>query len=279
MFHRVGILGVGLIGGSIGLALKDRGLARQVIGIGRREEPLRVARERGAIDAASVGLGPHLGNLDLLVVATPVDQIVSLVEQAMGHLPASAIVTDAGSTKERLVAALGERYSGGPFFVGSHPIAGSEKQGPEHASALLFAGKTCVVTPTPSVPTEVVERVKNFWTGLGMAVRALSAREHDRVLGRTSHLPHVLATCLSNGLLAGDDAFVGSGFRDATRTAAGDPSLWSAIFAQNQESVIQVIDDFQTRLGDFRQALSEGDFNRVCEILEHGKKSRDAVAN
>ena len=196
----VAIVGVGLIGGSIGLALRQRGLADNVIGIGRRQVTLRIARRVGAITHTTIDLAKGVSEADLVIVCTSVGQIVGLVREAARHCPEGTLLTDAGSTKQTIVAALDEGLPRGCRFLGGHPIAGSEKSGPSYAQADLFDGRVAILTPTKNTRAEDFDLLENFWQGLGSVVLQMTPEEHDRALAIASHLPHMAAAALANTL-------------------------------------------------------------------------------
>src|SRR5262245_14658909 len=194
------IVGVGLIGGSIGLAAKRRGLVRRVLGAGRRMDTLDQAAARGAIDEGTLDLASAVARAEVAVFCTPVEQIVEQVLAVSQSCSPGTLLTDAGSTKGVIVRALEGRMPAGVAFVGSHPLAGSEKRGPEHASANLFQDRVTVVTPTPHTDGAALDRTVEFWQSLGCRVVQLSPEDHDRALALTSHLPHLVASALA-GLL------------------------------------------------------------------------------
>ena len=194
----VAIVGVGLIGGSIGLALRQRNLAENVIGIGRRQVSLRIARRVGAITHTTIDLAKGVAQADLVIVCTPVGQIAAYVQEAAQHCPEGTLITDAGSTKQQIVAVLDNQLPRGCRFLGGHPIAGSEKTGANYAKAELFDGRVAVLTPTKNTRAEDYDLLEEFWQGLGSVVVQMSPEEHDRALAITSHLPHLAAAALAN---------------------------------------------------------------------------------
>jgi prephenate dehydrogenase len=273
------IVGVGLIGGSIGLAAKRRGLARHVRGVGRHQSSLDRAREVGAVDETFLDPDPAIAGADLVVFCTPVDHIADQVLAAAPHYAAGALVTDAGSTKALIVRQLDGRLPKGVAFVGSHPLAGSEKRGPEFADADLFQNRWTVLTPTEQTEPQALDRVQSFWHGLGSRTRVMSPEEHDRALALTSHLPHLLASALAGILPDELRGLTASGFRDTTRIAAGDPELWSAIFAHNRPALLAALAAFEQNLRDFRAAVEAQDWPTVTDRLAHAKKVRDALGS
>jgi prephenate dehydrogenase len=273
------IVGVGLIGGSIGLAARRRGLAGRVIGSGRNAATLERARELGAIDHACLDLGEAVRRADVVVFCTPVTLIA---EQVLAAAPAcgnGTLLTDAGSTKGAIVRALEGKLPREVRFVGSHPLAGSEKRGSDHADADLFQGRVTVVTPTPKTDAAAVERTVKFWRGLDSRVVVMSPDEHDRALAMTSHLPHLLASALAGILPPELHELAATGFRDTTRVAAGDPSLWTGILLQNRAALIEALGRLQDQVIDFKKALMTGDQAAIDALLARGKRSRDALGN
>jgi prephenate dehydrogenase len=273
------IVGVGLIGGSIGLAAKRHGLAERIVGVGRRLEPLQFAKEHGVLDAFSLDLAEAVHDSDMVVFCTPVQCIVGLAFAAAPHCTADCLFTDAGSTKATIVEALEGRLPGGVNFVGSHPLAGSEKQGPEHAFAQLFDGRLTIVTQTPRTDRATLDKATAFWQTLGSRVRIMGPEEHDRALAVTSHLPHLLAAALASMLPTGLHALTASGFRDATRIAAGDPSLWTGIFSSNRPAVLDALQLLDDQLAKFRHSLETNDEQRLSELLAQAKRVRDALGS
>lgn len=273
------IVGVGLIGGSIGLAARRRGLARTVRGVGRRGPSLERARTVGALDEAFTDVADAVPGSDLVVFCTPVDGIAEQVLAAAHLCGAGCILTDAGSTKGTIVHAIETRLPAGVAFVGGHPLAGSEKRGPEHADADLFQGRVTVLTSTERTEPAALARVAGFWQALGARVRVMSPDEHDRALALTSHLPHLAAAALAGLTPKELLELSASGFRDTTRIAAGDPALWSAIFLHNRPALLTALDALAGRLDEFRRALQDADRSALDELLDQGKKVRDALGS
>ena len=285
-FTRITIVGVGLIGGSIGLALRRRGLARWVRGVVRRTASGEVARACGAVDEATANLVEGVQGADLVVVATPVDQIVDTV-RSVAYLNPQALVTDVGSTKalicrllrEPAPADLPQRRPGPGQFVGSHPLAGDHRSGPEHARADLLEGRMVVVTPEEASPPAAVERLALFWRELGAEVELLDPEEHDRALAATSHLPHLVASALAAATPETWLRFTARGWSDTTRIAASSPELWSQIFTQNRSAVIDAVQRLQHALDALRDAVAREDRPKLLHLLEEAKRRRDAVGD
>jgi cyclohexadieny/prephenate dehydrogenase len=273
------IVGVGLIGGSLGLAAKANGAARRVVGVGRDAASLEKARALGAIDEPCLDLAAAARRSDLVVFCTPVDRIAAQVLEAAPHCRPGTVLTDAGSTKAGVVTAVDGRLPEGVAFVGSHPVAGSEKRGPEHARADLFRNRVCVVTPTRHSAPAAVERVAAFWQSVGMRVRRMDPFAHDDALALTSHLPHLAASAVAGVVPVELLDLAATGFRDTTRVAAGDPGLWSAIFLHNRGAVLAAAERLTAWLGEFRSLMESGDAAGLTDLLARAKKVRDALGS
>ena len=219
----VAIVGVGLIGGSIGLALRRRKLAKDVVGIGRRQISLRVARQIGSVDHTTIDLNKGVADAELVVVCSPVGRIVEHVRQAAQHCPERALLTDVGSVKRAIVSPLDAGLARGCRFLGGHPVAGGEKAGPANASAELFEGRVAILTPTRNTRAENYDALEAFWQSLGSVVVKMTPEEHDQALAVTSHLPHIAAAVLAATVPEKLFRFCGSGMLDTSRVAAGDP--------------------------------------------------------
>jgi prephenate dehydrogenase len=284
-YDTVAIVGVGLIGGSIGLALRERKLARRIVGVGRRQSRLDAARKIGAIDHGVTSLAAGVSEAQLVVVSTPVDTVSERVIQAVAAAPPGALITDVGSTKESIVsmvdAALATRRSG-PRFVGSHPLAGDHRTGAQHARADMFDGRIVVVTPSEATRAAAVTEVSGFWQSLGANVMTMTPAKHDAALAITSHLPHVAAVALAAATPTELLRLTASGWRDTTRVAGGDPQLWQAIFAANRQPVLDAIDLLSQTLDNLRETLELGDYESLMAVLEAAarkKRERDALGD
>jgi prephenate dehydrogenase len=284
-YDTVAIVGVGLIGGSIGMALRERKLARRIVGVGRRQTSLDAARKIGAIDHGVTNLATGVAEAQLVIVSTPVDLVAERVIQAVATAPPGALITDVGSTKESIVSmvdsALATRRSG-PRFVGSHPLAGDHRTGAEHARADMFDGHTVVVTPSEATRAAAVTEVSGFWQSLGSNVATMSPARHDAALAITSHLPHVAAVALAAATPTELLRLTASGWRDTTRVAGGDPKLWQAIFTANRQHVLDAIDLLSQTLENFRETLEQGDYESLATMLEAAarkKRERDALGD
>jgi prephenate dehydrogenase len=272
------IVGVGLIGGSAGQAARTRSVTRRVVGVGRSSASLAAARRAGCIDDGTTDLAAAVREADLVLVCTPVDRVVDHVRAAAAACRAGTVITDAGSTKDTIVRTLDGAPPQGVRFVGGHPLAGSEKRGPEHACPDLFQDRLVILTPTPRTDAAAVRWVEEFWRALGARVLRLSPQDHDDAVAITSHLPHLVAAALANTLPEELQSLTATGFRDTTRVAAGDPELWSAIFAQNRGAVLAALGRLEQRLGDYRHAIEHDDMTTLRRLLAEAKTVRDSLA-
>src|SRR5215470_4322067 len=238
LFNRLIIVGVGLIGGSLGLAARARGLVGEVIGFGRTEANLKIALERGIIDSYTFDPAEAARDADLLLLAVPVEATRSTIEKFIPFLPSGCIVTDAGSTKEQVVRTLEQVLPPSLPCVGAHPIAGTEHAGAAAAFATLFEKRLCVLTPTPRTDRSALAKVRALWEGVGMRVEEMDMHTHDQVLARVSHLPHLIAFSVMNAILdtqIGVDLlpYAGGAFSDLTRVAASPVEMWRDICTSN----------------------------------------------
>jgi prephenate dehydrogenase len=276
-FRRVTIIGVGLIGGSLGLALRTRKLAGHVSGVGHRRTSVDRALEIGAIDEATLDPVESVREADLVVLGTAVRLITEMGEKIAPHLKPGAIVTDVGSTKSLVVGRLEAVLPEGVHFVGAHPIAGSEKRGIDAARADLFRNTVCVLTPTSRTDPEALRRLADLWTAVGSRVSILSPEEHDAILARTSHLPHLAAAALIASIDAPDTAFVGTGLRDTTRIASGDVDIWCDILLTNRDAILRAVEGFTHEISALRRAVETGDREKLAALLSSAKRRRDSL--
>lgn len=274
----VAIIGVGLLGASLGLALKAHGYAGQILGVGRRQPSLDQAKQLNAVDHTSLDLS-HAARCSLIVIATPVSTFPDIL-QTLAHagLPDAAILTDVGSTKQSIVLAAQQHLGpDAPRFVGAHPMAGSEQRGPAAARADLFANKPCVITPTSATSPDALAAVEQLWAALGMNITRLAPDQHDLAVARISHLPHILAAAVVHAAHAhGGLDIASTGFADATRIAAGDPDLWADILTDNAPAVRQSLDQALDQLDQLRRALDANDHPAVRRWLAQAADARKA---
>ena len=275
----VAIVGTGMIGGSIGLALRKFGLAEKIIGIGRRQASLRIARRVGAVTNTTVDLAKGVVEAELVIVCTPVGRIVDDVREVARNCPQNTLITDVGSTKQPIVAALDVGLPRGCRFLGGHPLAGSEKSGSGNANAQLFDGRLAILTPTRNTRAEDFDLVEELWEGLGSVVVQMPADEHDRAVAVTSHLPHLAAAALAAAVPESLFRLSGTGILDTTRLAAGDPALWRQIFTLNREHVLSALEKYGAKLAALHAALRDGDETELQRLLSLAKKNRDALGS
>lgn len=286
LFRQVTIIGLGLLGGSLGLVLKEKGLAKTVVGIGRRRENLELAVQMGAIDHFELKPFKAVSQSDLIILATPVETYLPQIHTWGKDLAPSTIVSDVGSVKGPLVSNIEAQMPPSTFFVGAHPIAGKEKSGVAHADSRLFQGARCVVTPTPRTNTEALERICRLWEAAGSVVLSMDPVEHDWVLGAVSHLPHIAAFSLMHTLQALQGRtrettdlldFSGGGLRDTTRIAASSPEMWRDICVANHENLVKMVDLYIQQLQEFRELLNNQDASGLYKAIERAKETRERL--
>lgn len=271
------IVGVGLLGGSVARAAKKRGLAGHVVGIGRNAERLQAAVDAGVIDSFATDPSDCDPIWDFIVVGTPVDRIPDDVKRIANASRSGTLITDVGSVKLPICEALSGELPNGVGFVGSHPLAGSERRGFEVSDPELFDGRVTVVTPCSSTDESSEARVVDFWESLGSRVERMTPEAHDAALATTSHLPHVTASALAAILPESERRLAATGFRDTTRVAAGDPDLWVSILIGNAAAVEASLDRFSESFERFREAIRNRDSSELKKLLEVAKTSRDSL--
>jgi prephenate dehydrogenase len=275
----VAIVGVGMIGGSIGKALRARRLAAKVVGIGRSQASLDAAKRAGCVTDTSTDIAAAAG-ADLVVVAAGVGAIPALLDAVDAVVRPGTLLTDAGSTKASIVAGWERRRrSRRGRFVGGHPIAGSHRRGPAAADGDLFAGRVAVVTPAKATPPADAGAIGDFWSAVGSTVFMMPPKEHDRILAATSHAPHVIAAALAAATPEATLAFTAGGWRDTTRIAAGDPDLWADILLDNAGGVGDAMKRFAVGVERLLAAIERGDRRRLVELLTRAKDTRDALGS
>ena len=276
--EKITIIGVGLLGASLGQGLLRRGLVREVVGYGRSRTNLEVALERGCITEIAEDLAIAVRDVSLVVVCTPVGKIVELVHQCVAAGSCGTVFTDVGSTKGEIVSAL-RVLPGENVFVGGHPIAGREATGAVAADGDLFVGTPTVLTPLNTTPQDALAAVQALWESVGAQVVCLSAEEHDAILAKTSHIPHLLSCVLSAVTPPSLDYLSGTGFASMTRLARGSGELWRDILMQNRQNVLSALELLTGKLQELHQTLSNGDVAELEAFLNLAKKNRDALGN
>ncbi|MBI2842347.1 MAG: prephenate dehydrogenase [Armatimonadetes bacterium] len=281
MVDTITIIGVGLIGGSIGMAAKAKGLARRVVGVSRRTETLQRARELAAIDTGTKDLRSGVAEADLVFVCTPVLSIVPVIQAIAGSLKEGAIVTDVGSTKAQITRDAEAALPEGRYFVGGHPMAGLETAGVDSALPYLFLDTTYAVTPVPSTDLKALQTVVGFAEGLGAQVILMSPEQHDSSAAVISHLPHVLSAAILR--LAAEEQnrsgkvfeLAAGSFRDMTRVALSPPEIWRDICMSSTEALTSVIKRFEEMLAGIREDIASGDSEAVCRLFSEGREIRE----
>ncbi|MCX7918554.1 MAG: prephenate dehydrogenase [bacterium] len=288
LFNKVAIVGVGLLGGSLGLALKKRRLVRSVVGLGRNQQRLDRAVRKQAIDAYY--LEPEwqsaVNDTELVVICTPVGDIVRIAKQLCRWLPAGSIITDVGSTKQSIVQQMDsflkrERFP--VYFVGSHPMAGSDQTGVEAAQADLFNRAVCIITPTKYTAEPAIQKVSQLWKSVGGNIIFLAPSRHDRYVAAISHLPHLVAASLVNSIeqVNRKDTTVlqlaAGGYKDTTRIASSSPELWRDICLENKTSIVSVLKLFEKELTRMKRAIETADSREIYHCFIQAKKARDKI--
>lgn len=272
---RAAIIGVGLLGGSIGAALRKCWPDLPVVGVARRQETRQAALDRGAVSEVSDDAIAACRGADLVLVCTPVSMIASVVIDAAGVVGEEALITDVGSTKAKIVREIEENPAARQKFVGSHPIAGSEKSGPENAVPGLLQGKSVIVTPTERTDPQRSARVTQLWERLGATVTTLSPEQHDQIFAATSHVPHLVSAAIASIITPDSLPYVGSGWRDMTRVAAGDPRMWTAICLANAEAILTSTRQFSRQLAILTDAIEKRDVEQIESFFREAKALRD----
>ncbi|MEZ6087160.1 MAG: prephenate dehydrogenase/arogenate dehydrogenase family protein [Pirellulaceae bacterium] len=275
--EHLAIIGVGLLGGSVALAAKQRWPSLKVVGSSRKEETRQRMIELGIVDQAYADVETCVASADLIVVAAPVVQIASMLPMISAASPPDATITDVGSTKQAIVDAAELDAAAAARFVGSHPIAGSEKSGLEYAVANLFRGKHCIVTSTDRTDQKRLEQVSQFWRQLECRVVTMSPQQHDTALAAASHMPHIVAAALAQSLPMEFASLTGTGFNDTTRIAAGDPLMWRQIVEANASSVLDQLERFGSRLESFRDAIKRADWDGVERLFSDARTAKQQI--
>lgn len=274
---RIGVVGLGLIGGSVASGLKKRKLVEQIIGYDKDAASLASALEAGVIDCAASSVADSAKCVDIMIIAVPVLSVQSILEQ----IPLNKIITDVGSVKAPIIEASRIAYGKVPEkLVPGHPIAGSEKQGITSANPDLFENHTVILTPLKSTDENATETIRKLWQSLGSQVIEMSAARHDNILAQTSHLPHLLAYALVEALSSRGDnmevlKFAAGGFRDFSRIAASDPIIWRDIFKANRSEVIKALDRFLEEISLLRQLVLNGDSDAMEKVFRRARKARN----
>lgn len=278
IFRKVTIIGVGLMGGSLGLALKKNNLAKEVTGLSHRQASLDTALANKAIDIGMTDVKKAVQSADLIVLATPVDDIIKLLKTIQPHMRRNTIITDVGSTKLEIVEAAEEILPFPGNFVGSHPLVGSEKKGVDHAKDNLFEGALCIMTPTKKTSQVTREKVKQLWARVGAEVKILNPAGHDDSLAYISHLPHIMAFGLMELIPNEYLELATQGLKDTTRIAASSPKMWNDICISNVKNVVKSLDELIACLSQLRLAMINRDEKELVKHFTIAKEKRDSIA-
>lgn len=277
MFKRVTIIGLGLIGGSLGLAIKEKKLARRVIGVSRRRSTIKRALSLKAASYVTLDVECSVKDSDFVILAAPVLEIIDIAKRIAPALKRGAILIDVGSTKKEVVEKIEEALPKGVYFIGAHPLAGSEHSGVKFSDKDLFKGSICIITKTNRTDRAALKKVKRFWEKIGMKVKVMNPKEHDKVISKLSHLPHAIASSLVNSCGPKHLALSSTGFRDTTRIASSPPGVWKDIFLTNRRNVLEDIRGFKEELSKIERAIDKGDSQALLKLLNKAKSIREGI--
>ncbi len=274
---KITIIGMGLLGASVSMAARRELPFCRVVGFSHRDSTRIKARQANVADEISDSLDAAVQGADLVILATPIMTFEKMFRQIARHLKKGAIVTDVGSTKAQVVRWADKNLPAGVHFVGSHPIAGSEKRGVDFSRDDLLSNAKCILTRTPKTSPKALGILKQFWGALGCNVILMSPQQHDRILGLISHLPHVLAAALVNASSFEDMTFAGKGFIDTSRIASGPADIWTDILLTNPANIVKGIDKLQRQLTAIRKAIAAKDAKAIGRLLENARRSRESL--
>lgn len=279
-FNSVCIIGVGLIGGSLALALKQNGIANRIIGYGRNEKRLIDALNLKIIDDFTLSL-KEAADSEFIVLATPLGIFEKITTEISSFLQPNSILMDVGSVKKHVINTIESIIPDNVHFIPTHPIAGSDKTGFEHARQDLFKGARVIITPTEKTDQKVLERISRMWQTIGALVEFMSAEEHDKIYALMSHLPHLISFCLVNTVYNIDAnliKYAGSGFKDTTRIAKSSPEIWKDIFLMNKDNIFKTLDFFIYKIEEIKKLISQGNSeDKIIEFIETAKKLRKTI--
>lgn len=280
MINKITIIGVGLIGGSLALALKERNLAKVVFGYGRDQSRLEEAQKSNVIDAFSTNIKEAIDEANIVVIATPVGTFKDILDQIEPLISSNVIITDVGSTKSDIVNIVNDVLKdNSSYFIPAHPIAGKERSGFEVSDSKLYDGKKVIITPQETNSPESIDVIDQMWKNVGADVDFMSAESHDNLLGMTSHLPHMLAFSLVNYLVDQNpnaSIYAGGGFKDFSRIASGDAIMWRDICLQNKNQIMSHLKGYQSTLDDLLEAINDEDSEKLGQLFTTAKKTRDS---
>lgn len=280
VINKAAIIGVGLLGASFALALKEMNLCRTISGFGRNENNLKRAKERRIIDEYSIDAVKACEDADFILLSTPVGAFTSLVNSIKGDLKKGAVITDVGSVKGRLVYDLEASLPEGVSYIGAHPIAGSDKSGIDDARPNLFNGARCIITPTENSDDDALNKVASIWNIIGSKVELMNPYKHDEIYAVVSHLPHIIAYALVNTVRDIDSKYIdyaGQGFKDTTRIALSSPEMWRDISIFNKDNLIKLLDSLKEKLQEIEKLLQTGDAVGLENIFLSAQELRKKI--
>ncbi|MBU2062820.1 MAG: prephenate dehydrogenase/arogenate dehydrogenase family protein [Candidatus Omnitrophica bacterium] len=276
-FNKAVIVGPGLIGGSIGMILRQKKIAASVVGVARKDKTLTVARRRGLIDYGTKDVKRAIRGADLIVLALPVDAIKKTIKLIGRYVQSGCLIFDVGSTKREILKAAAKMLPKKVYFVGTHPMAGSEKSGPAHANSGIFKKSLCFVVMSDTTNRCALKKVVKLWKFFGARVELISAAKHDRIVAQMSHLPHLISAALVESVEKKNLKFAATGFKDTTRIAAADSVMWQSIFFSNRKEILGAIKIFESRLKKFKNDLEQNRIRNSKKQLERARNKRETV--
>jgi prephenate dehydrogenase len=281
-FDKVTIVGVGLIGGSLAMVMKEKGLASHIVGVGRGIQNLKDASQLGIVDEYTTDLLAGVKGASLVVLASPVCSITEIAKQISQHLDKGAIITDVGSVKNEIIQTVERSIPDGLFFVAGHPIAGTENSGAKAAFSALFKEMRCILTPTNKTNSGALGKIKNLWEQAGSNVIIMSPEDHDRILAAVSHLPHIVAYSLVNSILGMKDSsnvlkYCAGGFKDFTRIASSSPEMWRDIFLLNKDEILKTVTNFQEEISKLKGLIEGDDSQGILDELKRTAGVRELI--
>lgn len=283
-FRRVALIGIGLIGSSLAHAMRRKELAGEITGFARSEATRAKARDLGLVDAVFPSPGGAVEDADLVILCSPVGTYAALAAEIAPALKPGAILTDVGSVKGAVVRDVEGHVPPGVHFIPGHPIAGTEQSGPESGFAELFINRWCILTPLPGADTQAVEKLSEFWRGCGSNVEIMTPEHHDMVLAITSHLPHLIAYNIVSTAADLEEVtssevikYSAGGFRDFTRIAASDPTMWRDVFLNNKDAVLEMLGRFSEDLSALQRAIRWGDGDTLFNIFSRSRQIRRGI--
>ena len=279
LFKRISIVGVGLIGGSIGMACRDKGITSEVIGVGRRRSSINKALKLGAIDKGTLNLKCGISKSDLIIVSTPVAVVIKKIKECIRYAKTEAVIIDVTSVKTPIVEAIDKiiKRKKGIYFIGTHPMAGSEESGVAVARRDLFKNSMCIITPSKHTNKMALSKINSFWKAIGAKTEIMPCEKHDLAVAHISHLPHLLAYSLCAPVLSRNMRLAGPGFKDMTRIAKSSPSMWRDIFIFNKTNIAKAKEAIDKNIKALQSAMLRNDADMVLNKLNAAKRQREKL--